>query len=136
MERVKRLPGGQLVADLLLWLVIAAPLLIPGDEVPPEQPAGLPLLWVRIAAVPLLGLAVYLARRQPVAAAAVPPALGLAATPELYTTNSFIIAQVALAYLLGRRVTGRRAPLLLFAAVFAAGVLLLLVTRARRSRTA
>jgi signal transduction histidine kinase len=127
MERAKRFPGGERAADLLLWLVITAPLLLPTDEVPAGQPGGLPLLWVRIAAAPLLGLAVYLARRQPVAAAAVPAALGLAVTPELYTTNSFVIAQVVLAYLLGRRAAGRRPPLLLFGAVCAAGGLLLLV---------
>jgi signal transduction histidine kinase len=128
MERVNRFPGGERTADLLLWLVISAPLLLPSDEIQRGQPAGLPLLWVRIAAVPLLGLAVYLSRRQPVAAAAIPAALGVAVTPELYTTNILFVAQVTLAYLLGRRTAGRRAPLLLFASVCVAGGLLLLVT--------
>jgi len=124
---VKRFPIGERIADLVLWAVVTAPLLLPSDSIQPGQPAGLPLPWVRIAAVPLLGLAVYLARRQPVAAAALPAALGLAATPELYTTNSLVVAHVALAYLLGRRSAGRRAALLLFAAVCVAGALLMLM---------
>jgi signal transduction histidine kinase len=101
-----------------------APVLLLGER--PEL-AGLPLSALRIAAVPLLGFAVFVSRRMPVAAAAVPSALGLAATPELYTEN-FVIAQVLLACLLGRRSAGQRAALPLFAAVCATGLLLLLVT--------
>lgn len=126
MIGVKRFIGER-GADLALWAAITAPLLLPSDAILPGQPAGLPLPWVRIAAVPLLALAAYLARRHPVPAAALPAALGLAATPELYTTSYFAIAQVTLAYLLGRRAAGRRAPLLLFAAVCVAGALLMLV---------
>jgi signal transduction histidine kinase len=124
MARVTRFPCGERTADLLLWLVITAPLLIPDDE---PSPGGLPLLWVRIAAVPLLGLAARLARRQPVAAVAVPVGLGLAATPEMVIGN-LVLAQVVLAYLLGLRAAGRRAALLFFVAVCAAGVPLSLLT--------
>jgi signal transduction histidine kinase len=124
MERMRRFLGSERAADLLLWAVITAPVLLPGDR--PEL-VGLPLTWVRITAVPLLACAVLVSRRTPVAAAAVPPALGLAATPELYTAN-FTVAQVLLAYLLGRRSGRARAALLLSAAVFAAGLLLVLMT--------
>jgi signal transduction histidine kinase len=81
------------------------------------------LLWVRIAAVPLLSLAVVLSRRHPVAAAAVPPALGLAASAELYTAN-FMVAQIVLAFLLGRRAAGFRTGLLFCAAVCLTGLAL------------
>jgi signal transduction histidine kinase len=123
MERVTGFPGGDRAADVLLWLAITAPVLISDDE---PSPGGLPLLWMRIAAVPLLGLAVHLARRQPLAAAAVPAALGLAVTPEMAVGN-LVVALAALAYLLGLRSAGRRSALLFFVAVFAAGVLLSVV---------
>jgi signal transduction histidine kinase len=116
------------LADLLLWLLITAPLLLPADEVPPDQPAGLPLAWVKVAAVPLLGVAVLVARRQPLAAAAVPAALGLAATPELDTGVNLVVAQVVLAYLLGLRSDRRRAALCYFLGLLAVGVLLLSVS--------
>jgi signal transduction histidine kinase len=126
VERVRRFATGEKGADLLLWLAVCVPVFL-ADELPdPEQPAGLPLPWLTIVAVPSLTLAVLVARRMPLAAAAVPPALGLAATPELFTTN-FVIGQVLLAYLLGRRAAGHRGPPLLFAAVGAAGVPLVLV---------
>lgn len=124
MDRMRRFLGRERVADLLLWLVITAPLLIPAD---PPQPTGLPLRWVHIAAVPLLALAVFLSRRAPVAAAAVPLALGLAATPELFT-DGLAVAQLLMAYLLGRRSAGQRDALVLFVTVTGTGLLLLLIT--------
>ncbi len=127
VQRLNRLVSSRWAADLLLWLVITAPLLIPETDAPPVRLAAVPLPWVRIAAVPLLAFAVLVSRRAPVVAAAVPVALGLAATPELLSAN-FMLAQVLLAYLLGRRSAGRRAPLLLFAAACAIGLLLVPVT--------
>jgi signal transduction histidine kinase len=127
VERLNRLVSSRWAADLLLWLVISAPLLIPEDGSSPAQLVAVPPLWVRIAAVPLLALAVLISRRAPVAATAVAMVLGLAATPELLSAN-FLLAQVLLAYLLGRRSAGRRAPLLLFAAACAVGLLLVPVT--------
>jgi signal transduction histidine kinase len=121
--RVERLLSSRWAADLLLWAVIVTPVLFPGDR--PDL-AGLPLPVLRIPAVLLMALAVLVSRRMPVAAAAVPPALALAATPELYTGN-YLIAQLVLSYLLGRRCAGLRPALLFFAAVCAAGLLLLLV---------
>ncbi|GIJ48771.1 two-component sensor histidine kinase [Virgisporangium aliadipatigenens] len=119
MERVNR----RHALDLLLWVVITAPVLIP--DAGPDLP-GLPLPWLRVAAVPLFAAAALVARRSPVLAAAIPAALSLAATPELLATH-FVLAQTVLVYLLGRRAAGQRAALLLFAAVAAVGVLAVLV---------
>jgi signal transduction histidine kinase len=105
-------------ADALLWLTITVPVFVLGE--PPAEP-GLPLLWIQVAAVPLLALAVAVGRRQPVIAACVPVGLGLAATPELYT-SSFMIAQIVLAFLLGRRSVRLRTGLLFCAAVCLAGL--------------
>ncbi|MEU5347345.1 histidine kinase [Streptomyces sp. NPDC020766] len=124
MEHVRRFPGGERVADLLLWLAVTTPLLLPDDD--EYAPAGLPLGWVKIAAVPLLGLAVLVCRRQPVAAAVVPAALGLAASPEVHT-STLALAQATFVYLLGRRAADRRPALWFFAGLSAAGGLLLLV---------
>jgi signal transduction histidine kinase len=122
VERMRRFLGSERAADLLLWAVITAPVVIFGE---PPDAVGLPLTWVRIAAVALLACAVLISRRAPVAAAAVPPVLGLAATPELFTAQ-FLLAQLLLAYLLGQRSGRGRSALLLSAAVFAAGLLLML----------
>jgi signal transduction histidine kinase len=127
VKRLNRLVRSRWAADLLLWLAITAPLLIPEDDVSPAQLATVPMLWVRIAAVPLLAFAVLVSRRAPVAATAVPMALGLAAAPELLSAN-LLLAQVLLAYLMGRRSAGRRAPLLLFATVSVCGLLLVPAT--------
>jgi signal transduction histidine kinase len=110
----------------LLWLAVTVPVFVFSE--PPEEPA-LPLTWVKAAAVPLLGLAVAVARRHPVAAAAVPVGLSFAATPELYTGN-FLIAQLLLTFLLGRRAPGMRTGLLFCGAICLIGIALAVVTLA------
>ncbi|WP_369208981.1 sensor histidine kinase, partial [Streptomyces sp. PU-14G] len=61
-----------------------------------------------VAAAPLLAAAAFLSRRAPIAAAAVPAGLGLAVTPELFT-STFSPALVVLSFLTGRRsANGRR----------------------------
>jgi signal transduction histidine kinase len=117
VSRVTRFLSSRRGADLLLWLAVCGPVFLLAE--PPYQPR-LPLPWVQIAAVPLLALAVAVGRRHPVAAAAVPPALGLAASAELYA-ESFMIAQILLAFLLGRRTAGFRTGLLFCAAVCLTG---------------
>ncbi|MEU7861980.1 histidine kinase [Nonomuraea sp. NPDC049141] len=107
--------------DLLLCLAITLPMFLANESPEVGQPPGLPLSWVRIAAVPLLTLAVAVGRRRPVVAAGVPAALALAVTPELYT-DSFMISQLLLAFLLGRRTAGMRPGLLFFAGVCLAGL--------------
>jgi signal transduction histidine kinase len=121
--------GGEQGADLLLWIAIVVPLLL-ADE-PPEVrgPVDFPLLWLEIAAVPLLGVAVALSRRRPLLAAAVPVGLALAATPELFT-EQLMVAQLVLSFRLGRRTARVRTGLLFFGAVCLAGVLLGAVTPA------
>jgi signal transduction histidine kinase len=128
VERLRRhLDRKRAAGLLLLWLVSTTPVLLPGEPSAPPEPAGLPLLWVRVAAVPLLGFAVVVARRMPLAAAVVPAALGLAATPEV-VTGRLVLAQLLFAYLLGRRLESRRTALLFFAAMGAVGLLLLPLT--------
>ncbi|UWZ39687.1 sensor histidine kinase [Dactylosporangium roseum] len=129
MAVVQRLPSRELMLDLALWLVIAAPV-FGFDELPDaRQVAVVPLEWTQVAAVPLFGVAALASRRYPTVAATVPPALGLAATPEMLT-NNYLVAQVVLAYLLGRRAAGQAVALLLFIAACAAGLLVILVTPA------
>jgi signal transduction histidine kinase len=125
VQAVKQALTSKRATDLLLWLAVTASVFVFGEPLEPDSPAGLPLRWVQIAAVPLLGLAVFVARRIPLAAAAVPPALGLAVSPEMY--GGFVVAQLLLAYLLGRRAAGQRAASGLFLTVYAAGLLLLLL---------
>jgi signal transduction histidine kinase len=112
-----RRPWPRPAADALLWLVITAPVFLP-DADDDAAPLGL-----RIAAVPLLAVAVAAGRRWPLLAAAIPPVLGLAATPELYT-SSFLIPMIVLSFLLGRRLAGWRPALVFFGAMGAAGLAL------------
>ncbi|WP_407560176.1 sensor histidine kinase [Streptomyces sp. 184] len=120
---LRRVLRSERAADLLLWLVLSLPAVTAGGLPGAEQAAGLDLGWIRAAAVPLLALAVAVGRRRPLLAAAIPAALALATTPELFT-NQFVLAQVALSFLLGRRTDRPRSALLLFGAVAAAGLVL------------
>ncbi|MBO8196578.1 sensor histidine kinase, partial [Streptomyces oryzae] len=101
------------LADLALWLFMAYPLPTL-TEVP---------LWLRVTAAPLLAVAAPLSRRAPLAAAAVPAALGLAATPELFT-STFSPALVALSFLLGRRTQHARPSLVAALALCIVGLAL------------
>lgn len=120
---LRRVLRSERAADLLLWLVLALPVVAAGGLPGAEQAAGADLRWVRVAAVPLLALAVAVSRPRPLLAAAIPAGPALAATPELFT-NQFVLAQVALSFLLGRRTDRPRTALLLFGAIAAAGLVL------------
>ncbi|MHA4819148.1 sensor histidine kinase [Streptomyces aculeolatus] len=120
---LRRLLRSERAADLLLWLVLALPAVTASGLPGAEQAAGVDLRWIRVAAVPLLALAVAAGRTRPLLAAAIPAGLALAATPELFT-NQFVLAQVALSFLLGRRTDRPRSALLLFGAIAAAGLVL------------
>ncbi|WP_326797360.1 histidine kinase [Streptomyces sp. NBC_01808] len=120
---LRRLLRSERAADLLLWLVLTLPAVSAGGLPGAEQAAGVDLRWIRIAAVPLLALAVAVSRSRPLLAAAIPAGLALAATPELFT-NQFVLAQVALSFLLGRRTDRPRRALALFCAIAAAGLVL------------
>ena len=120
---LRRVLRSERAADLLLWLVLALPAVTASGLPGAEQAAGVDLRWIRVAAVPLLALAVAAGRARPLLAAAIPAGLALAATPELFT-NQFVLAQVALSFLLGRRTDRPRSALLLFGAIAAAGVVL------------
>ncbi|GAA2679059.1 histidine kinase [Streptomyces aculeolatus] len=120
---LRRVLRSERAADLLLWLVLTLPAVTASGLPGAEQAAGVDLRWIRVAAVPLLALAVAAGRTRPLLAAAIPAGLALAATPELFT-NQFVLAQVALSFLLGRRTDRPRSALLLFGAIAAAGLVL------------
>jgi signal transduction histidine kinase len=121
--------GGEQGTDLLLWLALVATVVLAAE--PPELrgPVDVPVLWLQVAAVPLLGIAVAVSRRHPLVAAAVPAGLALTATPELFT-EQLMVAQVVLSFRLGRRTPRVRTGLLFFVAVCLAGLLLNAVTPA------
>jgi signal transduction histidine kinase len=124
---MKRFLGNERRADLLVWLAVTVPVFL-ADE-PPELrgPLDFRLRWLEVAAVPLLGVAVAVGRRRPVLAAAVPVALALAATPELFTEH-LMVAQLVFAFLLGRRTSEMRTGLLFLGGVCLAALALLAIT--------
>jgi signal transduction histidine kinase len=124
---VSAMKRSELGADLLLWLAITVPLLLANESPEVQGLLDLPLLWLKVTAVPVLAVAVVLSRRRPVLAAALPVALGLAATPELFTEH-LMVAQVVLAFLLGRRTAKTQAGLLFVGGVCLAGLALAVVT--------
>ena len=79
VERIWRLLGNRQAADLLLWVVITAPVLLSN-----EMPAGsrLSLTAVRLVDVIVLALAVVVARRLPLFAAVLPASVAVA-TPKI-----------------------------------------------------
>lgn len=109
------------LADVLLWVVLAAPTVAWG-EVPPHA------TWteadLRLLAPPTLAVAVLVARRWPATALLAPVVLNLVAIGSMYG-EQLLVAQVVLAFLLGRRTTGGNAlarlgvVLAVIAAVFA-----------------
>ncbi|MEU2606616.1 sensor histidine kinase [Streptomyces albus] len=111
----RRLRRRETLADLALWAFMSYPLPTL-HEVP---------LWLRAVAVPLLALATWLSRRAPLAATAIPAALGLAATPELFT-STFTPALAALSFLLGRRTQDVRRSLAAAGLLCAVGLVLAL----------
>ena len=98
-----------------------------GDDALP-QGSVLSLQAFRLWALPLLGLAVLVSHRSPLVAAAVPAVLALAMTGEFFS-QQLVLAQVVLAFLLGRRTGGARAALQLFAVLGAVGLLFAFVNR-------
>jgi signal transduction histidine kinase len=117
---------GQRAADLLVWVAISAPVFLGDDSLPPDS--VLSLQAFQLVTVALLGIAVLLAHWYPVVASAVPPFLAVTVTGQFYN-EQLVIAQVALAFLLGRRTGGARAVLQLFAVLGAVGLLYALLGR-------
>jgi signal transduction histidine kinase len=118
VERIWRLLGNRYAADLLLWVVITAPVLL-SDEVP--YGSRLSLSAVRLIDVVVLTLAVVVARRLPVLAAVLPAAVAAAVSNDLYS-QQLLLGQLAFAFLLGRRTGGRQAAWQLAAALATVGV--------------
>lgn len=127
---MKRWLDSERVADLLLYVAITAPVLLLSDEAPALRgPLDFPMLWLHVAAVPALAVAVAVSRRRPVLGAAIPAALGLAASPELFT-DELLVAQPVMAFLLGRRTSRMRTGVLFLAGVCLAGLVLVAITPA------
>ncbi|MGP3924010.1 sensor histidine kinase [Streptomyces sp. 8N616] len=112
----------EVLADAVLWVALAVPVAF-GDSLGRNQP--LPW-WQTIMGVLLLAVAVALARTRPALALLVVAALGLAATPGLFTV-SYGPALSAVAYLLGRRADAARPALSVFAAVGVTATALIVV---------
>ena len=126
MEWIGRLLSRHRAVDLLVWVAVSAPVLLGDDALPPGS--VLSLQAFRLWAVPLLGLAVLVSHRFPLVAAAVPAVLALAMTGEFFS-QQLVLAQVVLAFLLGRRTGGARAALQLFAVLGAVGLLFAFVNQ-------
>ncbi|MCO1658530.1 sensor histidine kinase [Pseudonocardia humida] len=120
-------PLGERGADLLLWCAAALPVALAAEPAELRTLPGVPVPWLQVATVLALGAAVAVARRRPVVAAAVPAVLGLAAAVGL-TVDSVMIAQVLLAFLLGRRSASLRTGLLFFVGVCLAGLVVVELT--------
>jgi signal transduction histidine kinase len=118
VERIWRMLGNRHAADLLLWVVITAPVLL-SDEVP--YGSRLSLSVVRLIDVVVLGLAVVVARRLPLLAAVLPASVAVAVSSDLYS-QQLLLGQLAFAFLLGRRTGGRQAAWQLGAALAMVGV--------------
>ncbi|HEY6416276.1 MAG TPA: histidine kinase dimerization/phosphoacceptor domain-containing protein, partial [Acidimicrobiales bacterium] len=118
MERIWRLLGNRHAADLLLWVVITAPVLLSN-----EMPYGsrLSLTAVRLVDVIVLALAVVVARRFPLFAAVLPASVAVAMSSDLYS-QQLLLGQLAFAFLLGRRTGGRQAAWQLGAALATVGL--------------
>ena len=95
----------RLAADAGLLTVLVGFALISNE---PDQAGEWSRTTLLTAAVLVLVAAVAVARRWPVAAAALPGALSLVASGNLYT-GQLVVAQLAFSFLLGRRTDGPRA---------------------------
>ena len=118
MERIWRLLSNRYAADLLLWVVITAPVFL-SDEVPYGSRLSLPA--VRLVDVVVLALAVVVARRLPLLAAVLPASVAVAVSSDLYS-QQLLFGQLAFAFLLGRRTGGRQAVWQLGAALATVGL--------------
>jgi signal transduction histidine kinase len=97
----------RLAIDAALLVVLIAFALLSNEPEETVRWGGTTLL---VAAVPLLVIAVAVARRWPVVAAVLPGTLSIIASGNLYT-GQLVVAQFVFSFLLGRRTDGRRALL-------------------------
>ena len=118
VKRIWRLLGNRHAADVLLWVVITAPVLL-SDEVPYGSRLSLPA--VRLVDVVVLALAVVVARRLPLLAAVLPASVAVAVSSDLYS-QQLLLGQLAFAFLLGRRTGGWQAVWQLGAGMATVGV--------------
>lgn len=108
-----------MLPDTLLWVALAAPAFAAtGLGLNTPRP-----WWQSVCAVVLLAVAVVASRARPALGLLLVAGMGLATSPSLFTL-SYGPALAVLAYLLGRRSARARPALYAFAAIAAAGTLL------------
>ncbi|MEH6376673.1 histidine kinase, partial [Streptomyces sp. KLMMK] len=121
MSRRTITASSRALPDALLWAVLALPGAL-ADLTGVNAPRP---WWQSAGGAAVLAVAVAASRARPVLALTLAAALGLAASPSLFTL-SYGPALSVLAYLLGRRSAAARPALYAFPAVAAAGTLLVL----------
>jgi signal transduction histidine kinase len=103
------------IGDLVLWLLISAPLLLLRADWP--WPGG---WWAVVLGGVALGVCTIVARRRPLLSLATVLVLSLAVPPHFFTP-AFSLALAAFAYLTGRRMEHARPALAVFAGMAALG---------------
>ncbi|MEQ7126807.1 histidine kinase [Actinopolymorpha sp. B11F2] len=116
MERIWRMLGSRRAVDFLIWAAITAPVFLGDDGLPPGSVLSMPTF--QGVAVALLAVAVLLSRSVPLVAVVLPTVFAVAVTGEIYC-EQLTLAQVTLAFLLGRRTAGGRSVVQLLAALCA-----------------
>jgi signal transduction histidine kinase len=112
------------VVDLLVWVVVTVPVVLSDEALPSDARLTRPTSIAVVAAV--LAVAVAVSRRWPSVAAALPLVVAIVVGGEVYG-EPLLVAQIVLAYLLGRRTGGRRAAVHLLAVLAVAAVALAVV---------
>ncbi len=112
--RATRFLASRWGADGLLWVTVCGSVVLLDNAQPLRF--GLSPVAADVLAVAALTGAVAVWRRLPVVAAAVPSALSFALNPDLFYEN-FLIAQLVLAFLLGRHTRRTRTGLLLWVGI-------------------
>jgi signal transduction histidine kinase len=126
VERIWKLAGSRRTADFLIWAALTAPVFLGDDTLPPGSVLSMPAF--QAVAVALLAVAVLASRSVPLVAVVLPTVLALAVTGEFYC-EQLTLAQVVLAFLLGRRTAGGWAVAQLLAGLGAVAVTFAIVNQ-------
>lgn len=105
---IRRLWRSRHAVDLVLWVVVSIPVLVEQDPLPSGAWLSMPAF--QLVAIGLLAMAIPVSRRTPMVAAAMPGLIALVTTGVSYSAQ-LLLAQIVLAFLLGRRTGGRWASI-------------------------